>query len=265
METLDIAAVTAEGLNQAESFTPCKMIGFILKIVAFLATLISGALALDNNLTDLRVYRVDPRYVIQSGNETYSAQVDVKGFSNAFSWFCVFYAIDLVVSLTMIVCEWTGYQAKYLSGKLSWFPVAVFIELPMMGCEAWMLESRGIINFDDQKVDMVLHIVYVLKIPIHLLFTLLLNHEVSSCKSCCKGLLLTLFCFFFACFLYAPILMIMYGGLNWWFTIDDFGKIKLTGVTLNIMKFLVNLGNVGQFVWILLLICCGLNLSSKSD
>ena len=132
----------------------------------------------------------------------------------------------------------------------------MFVELPLLTAETYLLWRRGVINWDDQMWDMLLHIVFVANIPFQtLLDTMTLPG--TYLKKFIRSVGCTLLSAILACIVYSPTSIALVGfkpfkkaGLE----VFESKHIKLTRHTKNILLVLAQISYYGQPFFILLVI-----------
>lgn len=255
------AATVEEGV---ENCITNKYLILALKAVIVFLEIIFETLALYSNHQDLKLYQETPILNLNHDNKLYSSTVNVGQFESSFYAFSAFYAIEIVVAVTLFCIQgWRIFNEKEAIPFL-WAPVTLFVELPLMVSESLLLKSRGIINWHDQKMDMILHIIFIFNLPLQTIIDVWARTGKTK-KGFLKGIFLSPLCFILGCMIYAPIAAILicscfFDKVN----TQHFGKIDVTGDTKSIMLILANIGQIGQWIWggigvvILILICAAL-------
>ena len=259
----DALGLAGTGADAVESVTWLKKVGIALKIIAVVFEFVCESITLHNNRMDLLEYEGNSTQMVNDRNqtfngaiifvdyqnETFNSTVNVNNFKIVFHFYAAFYALQIFVSITVFVVQMRRILKNENPIPFLWIPVAVFVELPLLSSETVLLKTRGIIDWHDQKWDMLLHIIFVLNLPFQTIVDVW-TVGGKSWNGFCLGLFISPFCFLLGCMLYTPISIIMVGAKGFErITLEDFGKIILTGMTKDIMVVLAEIGHIGQWIW----------------
>ena len=135
--------------------------------------------------------------------------------------------------------------------------VSLFVDLPIVLAETHMLKYRGEVNFEKQRWDILLHMVFALSLSLYLLIDVwtFIEKTFSDFRI---GLFLTPFCFLLGCMVYAPVSFAMVGATHFLeIKLEDFGGLILTEDTKNMMLVLAMIGRIGQILWMVLFCLIG--------
>ena len=238
----------------------CKAIAIVAKTILVLFSTVCQSIVLHHSRLDLENYKngFSPRYAGLSPSD-----VDVDQFEIAFKVYASFYAVGLFISILIFI-----YQVKSIcDGELPilffFIGVAILIELPMLLAETHMLKFRGSVDWEHQKTDMLLHIVYVLNLPLHLMIALWVYLE-KSYEGFCFGFIATPICFLVGCMLYAFPSFVLLGFKRFEsFELEDFGGTVSTEGAKQLLLLLALIGQIGQVLWVIVLSIFGLILIYK--
>lgn len=266
----DVFGLSAAAVGGAENFAACKYLSLVIKAVVVMLEFICETLTVYNNHQDLKTYKQDPLIFVQGDITIYNATVNVNGFQSAFYAFSALYAVEIIVSITLFYHQGRRIYNDEGTIPFLWIPVALFVELPLLISESYLLKYRGIIDWHDQKLDMVLHLVFIFNLPVQTIIDIW-GVTDKSWKGFGIGIFLSPLCFILGCMIYTPISAILAGFHAFEkIKIEDFGDIKVTGDTKTIMLILANVGHIGQWIWsaiitIIVLYCICKTMGKKDD
>ena len=262
-EIADMLGLAGTGADGIESVMWLKKVGIALKLIAVIFEFVCESITLHNNRMDLVQYESNSSRMVNSRNQTFNgvviyvnyknetlnATLNVETFRTSFYAYAGFYALQIAVSVSVFTVQMRRILKKKDPIPFLWIPVALFVELPLLSSETFLLKTRGIIDWHDQKWDMLLHVIFILNLPFQTIVDLWTVGD-KSWSGFCLGLFISPFCFLLGCMVYTPISVIMVGFKGFdRITLEDFGKIILIGVTKDIMLILAEIGHIGQWIW----------------
>ena len=237
------------GADAVESFTPCKIISFVLKLIVVIGEITVGSLTLHNNRMDLQSYEKNATIFVYQGNQPFNVTVDTKTFESSLKAYSGIFGIEVLVSIILFVVQGQRVSEGERPIPFLWLPIAIVIEMPLLVSDTYMLKARGIINWHEQFWDLLLHVVFLLNLPIQTLVDIWNENGIEKFS---KRFLSPL-CFVLGCMIYTPVAITMVGYPGFKIKMEDFGKVIITGETRDILLILAILGRIGQFIWIILL------------
>ena len=236
----------------------CHSLTMLLKIAAFVIGLLAEARTLSLNFEDFLEYQNNTKAGVLTNisvydpvtNQTYSAIVQFDIFKPALFSYCFFTGVNVLITFVFLVLHYKKRVFPFI-----WIPISLFVELPVLICDAFLMKSRGIVDYNDQFWDMLVHVFFILHLPYQLLIDL---YSTIGCHSCAMIFLCAL-CHFLGVMLYAPVWWVMFGWMPY---VNISGKIfsqtrpVIQGNARNVMLFLAYAGVSGQTLWMFLILCC---------
>ena len=240
-----------------------KGIGIVLKMLAMICELVFAYFVLQQNRSDLIEYEKKAAPMLNNkgeningtiihinyNNEQFTSTVNVDVFKSCFKIYDILLIVMTVASALICILQAARMCFRKVPIPFLWVPVVVCIELPLLCYQTDMLLARGIVTWQYQKWEIVMHIIFLSNLP----FQTFVEVITARPEGICLALYVPPLFFVFVSMAYTPISVKMAGWKGFEkVTLDDLGKkMTLVGVE-DIMVVLAEVGHVDQFVWCLL-------------
>ena len=230
-----------------KSFNRCDVFFIFLKVMAMLSEIVCETVVFKKQVID-GVPTVENILAARKANQTTTTMF--PQYIRAAWAYSIFYILGILYT--------TAYWVIYVNArKKDGLPflgtlVLIFCNMPSMVCEMIMLKSRGVINLEDNTVDIVLQIVFCVNAIIHIYMDLFVENEIKGGFS---YIILLAISFLSMCCIYAPVMWAMVGWK--WIGVINVNQLPGLDITVNACKALdvfMLLGHIGQFVLVAVII-----------
>lgn len=258
----DYVEIVGYSAGMLEQFTTGAIFVIVLKLISVLCAQAASTLNLVDGLAELRQLKISSTVTMRHHSITLKETADVAMYErslHAYEFFFVLAALSEIMYFAHCV------RRKSQRTSFIHFYITIFCEMPLMITEVYMMKAARLINWHEERYDMIFHITYIINLFISFSFDFIRSYHVNIKSR--SGISVIIFCmpaaFLYAAMWYAPVSWAMVGWKG--FTrieLTDFGGVIVSDDAENILLVLMIVGHVGQFLWALFLIylvlCCKL-------
>ena len=237
--------------------------GRLLKILSLVLVIASQLFELQFAVEDLKKFNKNATNIVQYGNQTRVSNVNLHEFKISFWFYATLFVFNLTYASMQMQYE-CRFEKKFI--RLLSVPKALFLEMPLLIIEVFMMKSQGAIDQNKQISSLIVHSMFIINLSISIINDIFYWvgkwYTTKRCRRrgrCCTPTLKTVFFFLLyvtvgvlaASIAYAPVSIAMIGG-HWGRISQEnyFGVIEKEYIK-TWSKILIYLGYIGQIEWFL--------------